>query len=53
MMSTIKINKQNLKFELSLMLWTLSLTAPCVASNIFDQNYQNIKIEVISNNGDA
>ena len=53
MMSAIKAKKRYLKFELLLMSLALSLTAPCMASNKFDQNYQPLKIEIISDNCDA
>lgn len=51
MMSTIKVNRQFLNCGLLWMLLALSLTVPCLASSKFDQNYQPIEIEIISDNG--
>ncbi|NNC68278.1 MAG: hypothetical protein HKN83_09620 [Gammaproteobacteria bacterium] len=51
MMSAIKVNAQFLNCGLLWMLLTLSLTVPCLASSKFDQNYQPIEIEIISDNG--
>ncbi|MBT8125026.1 MAG: hypothetical protein KJO81_09400 [Gammaproteobacteria bacterium] len=50
-MSAIKVNAQFLNCGLLWMLLTLSLTVPCLASSKFDQNYQPIEIEIISDNG--
>lgn len=48
MMSTIKLSG---KFGLLCMLFTLSLTVPCLASSKFDQNYHPVEIEIIADNG--
>lgn len=52
-MCTIKVNRQFLNCGLLWMLLALSLTVPCLASSKFDQNYQPIEIEIISDNGDT
>jgi len=51
MKSIIKVNGQFLKCGLLWVLLALSLTVPCLASSKFDQNYQPIEIEIISDNG--
>jgi len=53
MMSIIKVNRKFLKCGLLWMLLTLSLTVPCLASSKFDQNYQPIEVEIISDNGNT
>lgn len=52
-MIIIKVNRKFLKCGLLWMLLTLSLTAPCLASSKFDQNYQPIEVEIISDNGNT
>ncbi len=51
MMTVTNVNERYLKCGLLLILLTLSLTVPCLASSKFDQNYQPIEIEIISDNG--
>ncbi len=53
MMSIIKMNRKFLKCGLLWMLLTFSLTVPCLASSKFDQNYQPIEVEIISDNGNT
>jgi hypothetical protein len=53
MMNTIKGYRQFLNFGCLWILLALSLTAPCIASSKFEQNYQPIQIEIISDNGEA
>lgn len=51
MMSIMNLNGRYLKCELLLIVLMLSLTAPCLASNKFNQNYHPVEIEIFADNG--
>ncbi|QMU62183.1 MAG: hypothetical protein GKR92_10945 [Gammaproteobacteria bacterium] len=53
MMNRFNVNGQFLKFGWLWISLALSLTAPCLASSKFNQNYQPIEIEIISDNGSS
>ncbi|MFK7816055.1 MAG: hypothetical protein AB8B92_06925 [Gammaproteobacteria bacterium] len=50
-MSIMNLNGRHLKCGLLLIVLTLSLTVPCLASNKFNHNYHPVEIEIIADNG--